>query len=59
METIFWIAVAMVCVAALMVAIVVRKHNKMFNNNEDPVPFDDLPGRYEDYELSEWPYYNP
>lgn len=58
METIFWIAVVMFCVAAIMVAVVIRKHNKMFGDNEDPVPLDDMPGQYEDYELSEWPYYN-
>jgi hypothetical protein len=54
METIFWIAVAMFCVAAIMVAVVVRKHNKMFSDKEDPIP--DPPARYEDYEEC---FYNP
>lgn len=58
METIFWICAGLLAVAAIAVGYTVRKHNKMFGNNEDPVPYDDMPGHYEDYELSEWPYYS-
>lgn len=54
METIFWIAVTMFCIAAIMVAVVVRKHNKMFKDNEDPVPHDEM--YCEDYERI---FYNP
>lgn len=59
METIFWITVALFLVAAVMVAVVVRRHNQMFKKDEDPVPCDDIPGHYEDYEMAEMPFYNP
>ena len=55
METIFWISVGLFVVAAVAVGLVVRKHNRMFGNN-DPVAFDDCPGHYEDYQVSERPY---
>lgn len=53
METIFWIAVAMFCIAAIMVAVVVRKHNKMFKA-KDPAPHDEV--YCEDFERA---FYNP
>jgi len=57
MEIIFWISAGLVAIAATAVVLIVRKHNRMFNYTEDPVPCDDLPGHYEDYELSERPYF--
>lgn len=56
METIFWIAVGLLVVAGIAVAHTVRQHNKMFKEGEDPVPFDDGPGHYDEYELSERPF---
>lgn len=55
METIFWIYVTLLAIAVVSVVAVIRKHNKMFED-EDPVPIDDLPGQYEDYEVSERPF---
>lgn len=59
METIFWISVGLLALAIISVAIVVRQHNRMFKDHEDPVPLDDMPGHYEDYEMAEMPFYNP
>jgi len=56
MEIIFYSSIGLAAIAATAVVLIVRKHNRMFNDNEDPVPCDDLPGHYEDYELSERPY---
>lgn len=53
MQTIFWISVGLFVVAAASVGLVVRKHNRMFGN-EDPIPFNDMP--CEDYEVSERPF---
>lgn len=58
METIFWISVGLLIIAGAAVIYTVRKHNKMFGDNEDPVPCDDAPGHYEDYEVCEKPYIN-
>jgi hypothetical protein len=55
METIFWISVGLFVIAMIMVGYTVRKHNKMFGD-EDPVPSDDGPGHYEDVEYSERPF---
>lgn len=56
MEIIFWLSVGLLFLAIISVVAVVRKHNRMFNDNEDPIPCDELPGRYEEYEFSERPY---
>lgn len=56
METIFWICAGLLAVAILAVGHTVRQHNKMFNDDEDPVPYDDAPARYEDYEAI---FYDP
>lgn len=56
METIFWISVGLLIIAGIAVGYTVRKHNKMFGDNEDPILSEDLPGHYEDYELVERPY---
>lgn len=56
METIFWISVTLFVIAAFAVGHTVRQHNKMFNDNEDPVPFDDRPAQYEDIEYCEQPF---
>lgn len=49
MEIILGITVFMFLLAAYSVAVMIVKANKM-HKDEDPVPFDDLPARYEDYE---------
>lgn len=56
MEILFWISVALLIIAGFAVGYTVRKHNQMFGENEDPVPCDDSPGHYEDYEMSERPF---
>lgn len=56
METIFWISVGLFVIAAFAVGHTVRQHNKMFKENEDPVPIDDTPARYEEIEFSEQPF---
>lgn len=55
METIFWISVILFAIAVISVVAVVRKHNKMFEG-EGPVPVEDMPAQYEDYESV---FYNP
>lgn len=55
MEIIFWSSVALFVIAAIAVAVMVAKHNRIFKD-EDPVPFEP-PGRYEDVQHSERPYY--
>jgi hypothetical protein len=55
MEILFWISVTLFVIALISVVSVVRKHNKMFEG-EDPVPYDDMPAQYEDYEGC---FYNP
>lgn len=59
METLLFISIGLFAIACIAVVYTVRKHNEMFGDNEDPVPYDELPGHYEDYELTERPYYNP
>ncbi len=59
MEAILWICIGLFAIACCAVVHTVRQHNKMFNDNEDPVPYDDMPGHYDDYEFSERPFYNP
>lgn len=56
METIFWISAGLLALAIISVAVTIRQHNRMFNNDEDPVPYDDMPAHYEDYESV---FYNP
>ena len=56
METIFWISVTLFVIAAFAVGHTVRQHNKMFKEDEDPVPFEDRPALFEDYESE---FYNP
>ena len=56
METIFWISVALLVIAAFAVGYTIRKHNQMFKENEDPVPYDDVPVFYEDVRYSENPF---
>ena len=55
MEIAFWISVCLFVVAAVAVALMVWKHNRMFGEQEDPVPVDDMPAQY-DYEFSERPF---
>jgi hypothetical protein len=55
METIFWISVGLFVVTAVAVMLMIREHNQMFGE-EDPVPLDDTPGRYEDVEYCEQPF---
>lgn len=57
MEIIFWSSVALFFIAAIAVAAMVAKHNRIFKD-EDPIPIDDLPGRYEDVEFCERPFIN-
>lgn len=56
METIFWISAGLLAVAIIAVGHTVRQHNKMFKENEDPVPIEDRPALYEDYESE---FYKP
>ncbi|HEX6427972.1 MAG TPA: hypothetical protein VF008_09815 [Niastella sp.] len=56
MEIIFWSSVALFIIAATAVAVMVTKHNRI-TKDEDPVPIDDMPARYEGIEYSEKPYY--
>ena len=56
MEIILYSTAGLLLLAFIMVAAVVRKHNRMFNDSEDPIPFDDIPGHYDDYEVCERPY---
>lgn len=56
METIFWISVTLFVIAAFAVVHTVRQHNRMFKENEDPVPIDDVPAQYEDIEYCEQPF---
>lgn len=56
METIFWISVGLLAVAIVAVGHTVRQHNRMFKENEDPVPVDDMPAQYEDIEYCEQPF---
>jgi hypothetical protein len=53
METIFWVSVALLIIAAFAVGYIVRKHNKLFG--KEPVPVDD-PGHYDDVEYCEQPF---
>lgn len=55
METIFWISVGLFVIACIAVGHTVRKHNRMFKEDEDPVPAD-RPALYEDYESE---FYKP
>jgi hypothetical protein len=55
MEIIFWSSVALFLIAAISVAAMVAKHNRI-DKDEDPVP-DDLPARYDDVQHCERPYY--
>lgn len=55
METIFWISVALLIIAGIAVGYTVRKHNRMFGN-EDPIPYDDGPCHYEEVEYAERPF---
>lgn len=55
MQTIFWISVGLLVIAIIAVGHTVRKHNQMFGD-EDPVPFDDGPGHYEEVEYTERPF---
>lgn len=55
MEIILGITVFMFLLAAYSVAVMIVEANKIVKD-EDPVPFDDLPGFYEDVEYSERPY---
>jgi len=57
METIFWISVGLLVVAMFAVGHTVIKHNKMFKDHEDPVPYDDGPGHYEEIEYCEKPFF--
>lgn len=56
MEIIFWSSVALFIIAAVSVAVMVTKHNRI-TKDEDPVPIDDLHGIYEGIEYSERPYF--
>jgi hypothetical protein len=56
MEIAFWISVGLFIIAAIAVALMIRKHNRMFSEQEDPVPVDDTPAQYE-YEFSERPFF--
>lgn len=56
METIFWISIGLVFIAAIAVGLTVRAHNKMFKDNEDPLSVEDIPGRYDDIEYCERPF---
>jgi hypothetical protein len=56
MEVIFWISVTLFVIAAIAVGHTVRKHNRMFKDDEDPVPCDDMPGKYDDVDYSERPF---
>lgn len=55
MEVIFWSSVALYIIAAIVVAVMVAKHNRIFKD-EDPVP-DDIPARYDEVQNCERPYY--
>lgn len=44
---------------AIFIWLIIRNDLRRKRKCEDPVPIDDLPGHYEDYELSEWPFINP
>lgn len=59
METLLFISIGLFAIACIAVGHTVRKHKKMFADSEDPIPCDDMPGYYEDFEFSERPYYNP
>lgn len=56
METLLFISIGLFAIACIAVGYTVRKHNKMFAENEDPVPLEDMPARYEDYEAV---FYDP
>jgi hypothetical protein len=58
MQTILIITIGLYLVALAGVLLIVRQYSKL-KKDEDPKPLDDIPGQYEDYELTEWPYYNP
>ena len=58
METLLLITIGLYLVALAAVLLIVRQHSKLERDN-DPVPLDDIPGNYEDYELCERPFYNP
>lgn len=55
METILGIAVVMFLIAAYSVAVMIREARKM-RKEKDPVPFDDLPGCYDDVQYCERPF---
>lgn len=57
METLLLISIGLFIIACIAVVHTVRKHNQMFGE-EDPVPFDDGPGRYDEVEYTERPYVN-
>jgi hypothetical protein len=54
MELIFWSSVTLFVIAAIAVAVMVAKHNRIFKD-EDPVHYEP-PGRYDDVQYAEQPY---
>lgn len=56
METLLYISIGLFAIACIAVGYTVRKHNKMFAENEDPVLIEDAPARYEEFEEA---FYNP
>lgn len=55
MEIIFWSSVTLFVIAAIAVAVMVTKHNRIVRD-EDPVSLDDLPGNYDEVQYCERPF---
>lgn len=55
MEILLLITIGLYLIALTAVLVIVRQHSKL-EKDEDPVPYEDMPARYEDYEEC---FYNP
>lgn len=55
-EDLIFLPFAVLAAVVLILAIIAVRKFKQLETDEDPVPYDDMPARYEDYELSERPY---
>lgn len=56
MKTILLITIGLYLISLVCVLRMVRQYSKL-EKDEDPVPCDNMPGHYEDYEVSERPFF--
>lgn len=55
-ENLIFLPFAVLAAVVLILAIIAVVKFRKLETDEDPVPYDDLPGRYEDVQYSERPF---